>query len=214
VNPDDTSRCPVGPECESCGRTDELAVSTADTPAGVICMTVCDACELIAGAPGPQPSRGDHPRARARCARGVEVGSTSAGWHLGRVLPPLRVPARHGLDPGAMRTAHRRPPLPGLPPGRILIPGHSELTLGVTELRPSIPAGRGRPTMSCSGPTRTSASGVVYRQVEDPPANRRAPISVKASSLRSSLRTLDPGAVVRSGSSRARRPAGWPAGLC
>jgi hypothetical protein len=23
VNLDDTSRCPVGPECESCGRTDK-----------------------------------------------------------------------------------------------------------------------------------------------------------------------------------------------
>ena len=48
ANPDDTSRCPVGPECESCGRLDELAMSTADTPTGVICMTVCDACELLA----------------------------------------------------------------------------------------------------------------------------------------------------------------------
>jgi hypothetical protein len=48
VNLDDTRHCPVGPECESCGRLDELAVSTADTPAGVLCMTVCDACELIA----------------------------------------------------------------------------------------------------------------------------------------------------------------------
>jgi hypothetical protein len=46
VNLDDTRRCPVGPECESCGRTDELAVSTADTPAGVLCMTLCDACEV------------------------------------------------------------------------------------------------------------------------------------------------------------------------
>ena len=56
VNLDDTSRCPVGPECESCGGTDELAVSTADTPAGVICMTVCDACELIAVHPVLSPA--------------------------------------------------------------------------------------------------------------------------------------------------------------
>jgi hypothetical protein len=34
VNLDETLRCPVGPECESCGRLDELAVSTADTPVG------------------------------------------------------------------------------------------------------------------------------------------------------------------------------------
>jgi hypothetical protein len=46
VNLDDTSRCPVGPECESCGRLDELAVLTGDTPEGVLCMTLCDACEV------------------------------------------------------------------------------------------------------------------------------------------------------------------------
>jgi hypothetical protein len=39
VNLDDTRRCPVEPECESCGRLDELAVVTEDTPVGVICMT-------------------------------------------------------------------------------------------------------------------------------------------------------------------------------
>jgi hypothetical protein len=56
VNPDATSRCPVRPACESCGRTDELAVSTADTTAGVICMTVCDAYELIAVHPVLSPA--------------------------------------------------------------------------------------------------------------------------------------------------------------
>ena len=56
VNLDDTRHCPVGPECESCGRLDELAVSTGDTPAGVLCMTVCDACELIAVHPVLSPA--------------------------------------------------------------------------------------------------------------------------------------------------------------
>jgi hypothetical protein len=56
VNLDDTHRCPVGSECESCGRLDELAVSTEDTPVGVICMTVCDACELIAVVPVLSPA--------------------------------------------------------------------------------------------------------------------------------------------------------------
>jgi hypothetical protein len=56
MNLDDTTRCPVGPECESCGRTDELAVSTADTPAGMICMTVGDACELLAVLPVLSPA--------------------------------------------------------------------------------------------------------------------------------------------------------------
>jgi hypothetical protein len=46
VNLDDTSRCPVGPECEGCGRLEELAVLTGDTPAGVLCMTLCDSCEV------------------------------------------------------------------------------------------------------------------------------------------------------------------------
>ena len=56
MNLDDTTRCPVGPECESCGRTDELAVSTADTPAGVLCMTLCDACEVTGVLPILSPA--------------------------------------------------------------------------------------------------------------------------------------------------------------
>jgi hypothetical protein len=47
MNLDDTSRCPVGPECEGCGRLDELAVSTADTSVGLLCVTLCDACEAV-----------------------------------------------------------------------------------------------------------------------------------------------------------------------
>jgi hypothetical protein len=46
VNLDDTRRCPIAPECESCGRLDGLAVLTGDTPAGILCMTLCDDCEL------------------------------------------------------------------------------------------------------------------------------------------------------------------------
>jgi hypothetical protein len=52
VNLDDTSRCPVRSECEGCGHTDELAVSTADTPAGVICMQVL-AVEEVPGDTSP-----------------------------------------------------------------------------------------------------------------------------------------------------------------
>jgi hypothetical protein len=48
VNLDDTRHCPIGPECESCGRLDELAVVTGETPAGIVCMTLCDDCELPA----------------------------------------------------------------------------------------------------------------------------------------------------------------------
>jgi hypothetical protein len=46
VNLDDTGHCPVGPECESCGRLDELAVVTAEMPAGILCVTLCDDCEV------------------------------------------------------------------------------------------------------------------------------------------------------------------------
>jgi hypothetical protein len=56
VNLDDTRRCPVGPECEGCGRLHGLAVVTGDTPVGVLCMTVCDACELIAVVPVLSPA--------------------------------------------------------------------------------------------------------------------------------------------------------------
>ena len=46
VNLDDTRHCPVGPECEGCGRLEELAVLTGDTPVGVLCMTLCGSCEI------------------------------------------------------------------------------------------------------------------------------------------------------------------------
>jgi hypothetical protein len=46
VNLDDTGHCPVGPESESCGRLDELAVVTAEMPAGILCVTLCDNCEV------------------------------------------------------------------------------------------------------------------------------------------------------------------------
>ena len=56
VNLDDTRRCPVGPECESCGRLEELAVLTGDTPAGIVCMTLCDDCEVAGVDPISTPA--------------------------------------------------------------------------------------------------------------------------------------------------------------
>lgn len=41
---DDTSRCPVGDECASCGGDDDLAVATAETRVGVYCLTLCGPC--------------------------------------------------------------------------------------------------------------------------------------------------------------------------
>jgi hypothetical protein len=46
VTLDDTRRCPVAPECEGCGRLEELAVLTAETPDGMLCITLCDDCEV------------------------------------------------------------------------------------------------------------------------------------------------------------------------
>jgi hypothetical protein len=56
VNLDDTRRCPVGSECEGCGRLDELAVLTGDTTPGVLCMTVCEVCEVAGVLPILSPA--------------------------------------------------------------------------------------------------------------------------------------------------------------
>ena len=56
VNLDDTRHCPVGPECEGCGRLDELAVLTEDTPDGVLCMTLCEVCEVTGVLPILSPA--------------------------------------------------------------------------------------------------------------------------------------------------------------
>ena len=56
VNLDDTRRCPVGSEW-GCGRLDELAVLAGDTPVGVLCMTLCDACEIVGVLPVLSPAR-------------------------------------------------------------------------------------------------------------------------------------------------------------
>jgi hypothetical protein len=133
VNLDDTSRCPVGPECEGCGRLEELAVLTGDTPVGVLCMTLCDSCEIAGVLPIFTQRR--RPPADASTVRTWGEGRPSICWAASGLRPAQHAGSNSPPDPGAMRTAHRRPPLPGLPPGRILIPGHSKLTLSVTELR-------------------------------------------------------------------------------
>ena len=56
VNLDDTRHCPVAPECEGCGRLDELAVVTADMPAGILCITLCDNCEVAEVLPVLSPA--------------------------------------------------------------------------------------------------------------------------------------------------------------
>jgi hypothetical protein len=41
---DDTSRCPVAPQCATCNGTTDVDVCTIATPVGVCCMTLCSAC--------------------------------------------------------------------------------------------------------------------------------------------------------------------------
>jgi hypothetical protein len=65
----------VALECETCGRLDELAVSTAETPDGTVCMTLCDVCEVTGVLPILGPS--------ALSTRVVEHGE-----HLGAVGSP------------------------------------------------------------------------------------------------------------------------------
>jgi hypothetical protein len=36
--------CPAAAACESCAARDGLSVQEADTPVGVICLTLCDEC--------------------------------------------------------------------------------------------------------------------------------------------------------------------------
>jgi hypothetical protein len=40
----DTSRCPTGKRCGGCGGRTRLMPATADTPVGVLCLTLCPAC--------------------------------------------------------------------------------------------------------------------------------------------------------------------------
>jgi hypothetical protein len=70
VNLEDTRRCPVGSECEGCGRLEELAILTGDTPVGVLCMTLCDSCEIAGVLPIFSPAE-EATRAREH---GAHVG--------------------------------------------------------------------------------------------------------------------------------------------
>ncbi|MFR9807283.1 hypothetical protein ACL02T_34035 [Pseudonocardia sp. RS010] len=52
LNLDSAARCPLGHRCESCGTADgPLAVRTATTPLGVLCLTLCPPCAATGGPP-------------------------------------------------------------------------------------------------------------------------------------------------------------------
>ncbi len=49
---DETTRCPLGHRCESCGvERGDLAVGTATTALGVLCLTLCPRCAAAAMPP-------------------------------------------------------------------------------------------------------------------------------------------------------------------
>lgn len=48
---DDTTSCPVAVECGVCGAPDDLAVATAETPVGVLCVTLCGPCADVGTLP-------------------------------------------------------------------------------------------------------------------------------------------------------------------
>lgn len=41
---DDITRCPVADQCATCAGTNDLSVATAETPVGVLCLTLCRVC--------------------------------------------------------------------------------------------------------------------------------------------------------------------------
>ena len=43
--------CPAASACESCAASDGLSVQEADTPVGVICLTLCDQCAEVERTP-------------------------------------------------------------------------------------------------------------------------------------------------------------------
>lgn len=47
--------CPVADACESCGAPHGLAADEADTPAGVLCLTLCDPCAYAGRTPRLTP---------------------------------------------------------------------------------------------------------------------------------------------------------------
>ena len=53
--PEDTTGCTVDPACETCGASgrnpDDLAVALADTPLGLVCLTLCADCEQAGRTP-------------------------------------------------------------------------------------------------------------------------------------------------------------------
>jgi hypothetical protein len=56
VDVDDTSRCPLGVRCESCGtERDDLTIATSCTDLGALCLTACPTCAAAISRGTPLP---------------------------------------------------------------------------------------------------------------------------------------------------------------
>lgn len=93
VDLDDTTGCPLGERCEGCGTATGLAVGTAHAMGGVVCVTLCPAC--------------DPPR----------VGSATAAWmtlahagHLGIDLDQVAAEVQRATGPGCLWCTGRPAP--------------------------------------------------------------------------------------------------------
>jgi hypothetical protein len=95
VDLDDTSSCPLGRCCGACGTEDDLAVGTAITPVGVLCVTLCGSCA----------ERGDTPRIGWATAAS---GSLDHCGHLGIDLDEMAAAIAAETEPPAVA------PLPAL----------------------------------------------------------------------------------------------------
>lgn len=43
---DDTTGCPTAAQCDTCAARSDLSISTAQTPVGVFCCTLCGDCTV------------------------------------------------------------------------------------------------------------------------------------------------------------------------
>jgi hypothetical protein len=82
VDLDDISGCPRGHRCESCGTEHgDLAVTTAHTPLGVMCVTLCPDC--LASGIAPPVAIGTAVRLVGQHAEhlGIDVDQMAAALH-------------------------------------------------------------------------------------------------------------------------------------
>lgn len=81
VDPDDTSRCPLGVRCESCGAEgrDLAVVAVTIDPLGVACLTMCPPCAASTVAPPITIATAVRLAAQHAQHLGIDLDGTAAG---------------------------------------------------------------------------------------------------------------------------------------